>query len=318
MPDFQNNPFESFEKEARSVNKLPATEIRRLGDRRRTNRRVAIGSGVAAVVAVAVGAVSLFGGGPNTGLRPDIAGTPVHSTSTPDITTVPSTTSQPTTTGEPSPTAPVTSSAITTAPATTVTVPAGAQQPTWDNVPPVNLMFGNNPQLGKVFEQHEGFGQAALGFCDPGPDAKPATVLVRQYGYVSAEVDTPTKFAVVRGYTTTADADAAYAQLSAELANCAKRYETSDEFSRPGGSSRPLTGLPNSAVGTYYWMSMLINGTDDGWFNDALLIKSGNRILYVGMQVRGMDYNCATEPNPEIEMCDFPMKAADLAALLAE
>ncbi|MBO1031358.1 hypothetical protein IPV09_08415 [Tessaracoccus sp. SD287] len=296
MPEHDptHDPFQSFQEEANDVQKLTASEIRRLGNRRRTTRRLGIASGLAAVTAVAVTALALnLPGLTSTG--PDIAATPsVSSVTTPTVSSV-------------------TTPAVTPTPS-----PQGVAQPTWANVPEANLMFPYDPTAAKLASEYEGFGQAARGMCDPGPpsasEAQPTTVLVREFNTDNAPQG---KTVLVLGYQNATDASAAFDRYTRAATNCTERYTNHAVYSEPrvqvAGSELPFDGSAISSTparAAYFGFVALITGTGFGMWDDIMVIQAGTRVMVLTSTFEGQDNNCP------VQDCEYPRSLPKLLALL--
>ena len=280
-----HDPFQSFQEEANDVQKLSASEIRHLGNRRRTTRRLGIAGGLAAATAVAVTALALNLPGLTT-TRPDIAATPTVSTrSTPVVTPTPS---------------------------------PRATQPTWANVPGATLMFPYGPEVAKLAREYEGFGQSARGMCDPGPpgsaDAQPTTVLVREFNTDTAPMG---KTVLVLGYDTATDASAAFDRYTAAATNCGDRYANHAVYSEPrvqvAGSELPFDGGAISSTparAAYVGFVALITGTGFGMWDDIMVIQAGTRVMVLTSTFEGQDNNCP------VKECEYPVSLPKLLALL--
>ena len=299
MPE-QNHihtPFQSFQEEANHVQKLSPSEIRRLGNRRRTTRRLGIAGGIAAATVVAVTAVALnlptfVNSGPN------IAGTPTPTTST--------------------------------SPTPTVSRPPAVVPVTWNNVPGVPLMF---PQQGTgvVDQQYEGLGQAALGPCDPGDPGlavtnpnEPVTVLTRTFNWVGGTETVAGVGRTVRvlGLGSTDSATRVYNLYTTAAKTCDVRYQQHEEFAEPRvyapGAELVFdgSGATQPARAEYVGLTLLRKNSDTGRFSDTMVIQSGTRVMVVTSTFDGQDYNCGILPNQDAGQCDFPAALADLLTLL--
>lgn len=320
--------FQSFQEEANTVQKMSASEIRQLGNRRRTHRRLGIASGIAAATVVAVGAVAMNLGAFNTS-RIDIAGTPSGSATstgaTPTPTAAPTPTpSRPASTVNPTPTGP----ASTTFPKSTS--PASSDQPPtvdWTNVPAVAQMFPLDPSLGRQLEQYEGLGQTALGQCDPGDprlalqDAnEPVTILTRTFNWVGGEDDTVVgRTARVIELSSAESATRVYNLYLDMARNCPARFQNSTEFTTPRvydpGSELPFdgSGATQPARAAYLSMILIRQNSDVGMFNETMVVQSGNRVMLLTATFNGMDHNCGVEPQNQ---CDFPRMLDKFLAIL--
>ncbi|NLE97596.1 MAG: hypothetical protein GX596_06370, partial [Propionibacterium sp.] len=125
---------------------MPASEVRRRGDRRRTVRRSAMGAGALALTVVAG-----FG----------LAQTPLFDGRAPDPDAIPLPADP---TSEPAPTWPQSEEPRPTDPA--------APAPSWANVPAADELFHAEVPA-EVRAEQEGLPQAALSFCDPGAYGDP-------------------------------------------------------------------------------------------------------------------------------------------------
>ena len=306
--------------EAKEIPMLPATEIRRMGDRRRTVRR----SGIAAVVVVIATALG-FG----VWASPLMDGTrgPQWANPTPTPTAV--ATDDATPTADPSPTVVVTETSSpepapvetpTTVESPTVepteaetpdpevtgggTTPAAeANQPTWDNVPTLEMMYPYDPTIAEVSSEYEGMGQAAKGLCDPGEWGDPTTILVREFTAVDGEVST----AIVLGYESDEAAAAGYALIESAARNC------------PTAMNDPyFASFDATTSWSAYATSMHPYAEDDDyrWFNETHLVYSGNRVLWQVRNFAGQDHNCGVEPGNEAGQCDWVMSSDEVTQRL--
>ena len=340
MPDNNHEDlgFDAFLEETRAMTPLPASEIRRLGDRRRTRRRTGIAASVAGVTAVAVTALAI-GTGFNRRDTPEIAApsSVVASPSTASPTTTPSPTSSapqtPSPTNEASrttqntPTVTPSSDPAQTSPPATVSPTATTTQatpgstgpaltqgpftvPTWVNVPTVAEMFPNAQTPVKQTGQFEGIGQAAVGLCDPGEHGAPTKVLRREFAWTRDSK--ASKTAVVFSYASVDEATAQYQRLTRAAANC-KTQLTSTGHTRV--SSYRYDDLPfnpdvvdvsPTRAGFYGASGAKPEQVDEGWWNVSMVIQSGNRVLWTVQTFIGQDYNCSAQKDDVAGQCDFP------------
>lgn len=300
-----HDPFQSFQEEANDVPKMPPSEIRRLGNRRRTTRRMGIAGGIAAVAVAAVTAVALNLPGLSDG-SPEIGGTPsVSTSSTPAVTPSP--------TPIPSPT----------------TLAPTATQPTWANVPGVALMFPQDPSTGVLAEQYEGLGQAGLGMCDPGDPrlalqnpSEDLTILTRTFDWIDGTGANVGRTVRVLGFTSVDSATRAYDLYSSTAKDCGTRYQTDPEFTTPStydaGTDLPFDGsiARQPARAAYYSMMLLRKNSDTGRFNDTMVIQAGHRVMLVTSTFDGMDHNCGVQTGSAAGQCDFALVLSKLVTLL--
>lgn len=313
-----HDPFASFREEAQHVNMIPPSEVRRLGDRRRTIRRTGVAGGVAAALALVAVGVAVVGPSLPTTTR-DIAGTP---SAAPTTSTTVTTSSSPSPSTSPVPTTP---STVTSTPPTSS--PAVAA-PSWANVPGVALVFPYGPEVGSVASQYEGLGQAAVGMCDPGDPrvlmgspTEPMTMLTRVFNPKTN--DGIGKVARVVGFSNTEAASSAYEVYVKAAASCDSRYAQHEIYTKPGvwtpGAALKVDGSTVTSQpvrASYFSLSMLVKGKDMGRYNDTMVVQVGTRVLLLTDTFDGQDNNCGVVPNNDTMQCEFPAKLPDFLKLL--
>lgn len=294
---------------------LPAHEIRRRGNRRRFRRRAAITGGVATLAAAAITAVAVSTSLVERTTAPTWAGTPSQQVTSTTSSAPPSSSDAPTSSPSPS------GSSTPSASSTPSPSPAAAllPQPTWANVPGVALVLGEQSR-GKQALQYEGKGQAAKGLCDPGEFGSPTTHLVREFAYTGSTGDYA--FAQVLGYGSVDEASAAYEKHVDAARGCAKRYDSSTEFTAAQvvvGQEMPVEAPgADVAPARQYYSTLAAKRVDngDGQWNDTWVVQVGNRVMVLVSMVSGQDYNCGVDPTSEAGQCVFPAHAQDYLTLL--
>lgn len=286
--------LDEFVNQTAFVRGLPAAEIRRRGDRRRTTRRVTGGVlGAALIAAAGFGVVNspLFGNKAN----------PIPAqTASPSPTATPSPTTAPSPSEKPS----ATVTETVTQPVSTV------RKPTVDNLPTVDELFPYNSQIDEpltiTFEDSEGLGQAAKGLCDPGEYGNPSTTLVRDFKVEG----NPGKIAVVFGYDTAEQASAGMKLLGDAARNCASQINT-DHFTKPWATESTkdleddLTGISAQvSQARVFEAGGLIPDRDTGIWNITTLVQAGERVLWVTDTFEGQDYNCSLKPDDVAGQCE--------------
>ena len=288
--------------QAKEAPMLSAQEVRRLGDRRRTTRRVGLSvAAVGAVAALGVGvwaAVPLIA--PDDG--PDWAASPTPTVS-PTVSPDPTVTPSPSPTDVPSPSAP--------------TVPA---PPTWANVPTLELMYpyGSSP-LVAVLSETETMGETAKGLCDRGEWGSPTTTLVRSFGI---EGEQPT-YAIVLGYADEAAASEGYDQIHTAAVECESIMTEAgwDRVSSAEDTRLPFDGStveeePTRAA--YFFGMAVMEGEDLGVFNDTLVMQAGERVVWLVSTFEGMDNNCSVLANDDAGQCSFAKSMPEVLELLVK
>lgn len=277
--------------EAKEASMLPATEIRRRGDRRRTARRVGATLAIASIaVGVGVGVYAVAPQFRDGFQAPQYAATPAPAPIPADSS------------GGGSPASP--------------TAPDLPTPPTWANVPTVELMYPYDSSIAEQTGEYEGMGEAAKGLCDPGEWGDPSTVLVREFG-----VDGVTyEYAVVLGYPS-ADAASAGFDLLAEAARDCSTQILASGFDR--ADAQELAGLvdesgaddPTMRAG-YFTAMAAHDGEDVGTFNDTLLVQRGERVAWLVSTFEGMDNNCSVAAGTDAMQCEFAYSMPNVADLL--
>jgi len=291
MPD-RIPQLDQLSARAKEIPMLPPSEIRRLGNRRRTTRRVATTLGAAAV-AVAAG----FGVYASPLLDGVLDGPIWANTASPEPKPTP-------TEVAPSPT-PVGPTRGPTDPAS-----APVREPGWETVPGVEAFFP--PEAldgGRVMGERTDLG-AAKGLCDPGELGSPNAVLVREIGGV--DNTEPFGWATVLQYGSTADATRAFDTIRDAALNCEGRM-TEAGLTDPGTAD--LTGgVPFDATAVdadpvqmaYVTGSGLLPDSDEGIFSSTLVLQAGDRVLWLAEKTQGMDYNCGPAPDQDAGQCKLP------------
>ncbi|MBB1515531.1 hypothetical protein H5398_06015 [Tessaracoccus sp. MC1679] len=290
--------------QAQEAPMLPAHEVRRLGDRRRTTRRA--GLAVAAVGAVAALGVGVWAVTPllRGADNPDWAASPSPTVSpTVSPTASPDPTPSPSPTDAPSPTAPA------------VPVP-----PTWANVPTAALMYpyGSSPLVG-VLSESEAMGETAKGLCDRGEWGSPTTTLVRSFGI---EGELPT-YAIVLGYADEAAASEGFDQIHTAAVECESIMTEAgwDRVSSAEDTRLPFDGStveeePTRAA--YFFGMAVMEGEDVGVFNDTLVMQAGERVVWLVSTFEGMDNNCSVLANDDAGQCSFAKSMPEVLELLVK
>ena len=336
MPDNNHEDlgFDAFLEETRAMTPLPASEIRRLGDRRRTRRRTGIAASVAGVTAVAVTALAI-GTGFNRRDTPEIAApssvVASASTATPSPTSsapqTPSPTNEASRTTQNTPTVTPSSDPAQTSPPATVSPTATTTQatpgstgpaltqgpftvPTWVNVPTVAEMFPNAQTPVKQTGQFEGIGQAAVGLCDPGEHGAPTKVLRREFAWSGDSK--ASKTAVVFSYASVDEATAQYQRLNRAAANCRTQLASSGHTNTSVDHEANLPFNPDvvdvspTRAEFYVATGTRPEQVDEGWWNVSMVIQSGNRVLWTVETFTGQDYNCSAQKDDVAGQCAFP------------
>ena len=285
---------------------LSPSEIRRRGDRRRAGRRTV---GAVAVLALAVGGVTVW----NSPLLDD-ARDPQWADQSP------TTTQSPGPTPSPEQTTPV-ASPDATPPEIEV------EPPTWASVPTAEMLREDQPEaLLELRGEYEGPGQAAKGYCDPGAEAwgDPGTFLVREFGHPDDGYETYI-WATVLGYPSVELAEEAYAGLRDGVARCPERIGEVGYYPDPVGHD--LTDdLPfdpawagDRATDHAFLASvgMSPGGETPGLFNDTLIVRAGDRVLWVTGDFIGWDHNCSVAEEPDLAgQCQIPAATREMVEAL--
>lgn len=276
--------LDDLAREAEFTRGLPASEVRRRGDRRRTTRRVT--AGVVTTALVAAAGFGLW----QSPLLDNMREPQWAATAQPSVSPTTSETEQaPTETPSPTP-----------EPSVSVTpseVPATLTQPTWDNVPDLAIMYPYDSSVASVSAEYEGMGQAAKGFCDPGEWGNPTTTLVREFTAVDGEVS----MAIVLGYDTEEAAQAGYTLIENAARDC------------QGALSTPYVENFDATTSWSAYISSLHDAPDNPdfrWFNETYVAYSGNRVLWEVRSFLGQDLNCSVSADDVAGQCDW-VKSSD-------
>ena len=270
--------------EAKEVDMLPAAEIRRLGNRRRTTRHVAV-AGVVAALALVAGLGIWQSPLLEQYRNPQWANTAIPETPSP-------------------------------AP------PPAVIPPTWDNAPTTE-MFSPPEAPDVIKNQYEGMGQAAKGLCDSGSYGEPTTILTREMGAAPEEYGSYLD-AVVFGYATAEEATATFDVLKDAALNCEEAMETRANLTDAGvhdaTAEVPFDATVTDAEPTrmaYVTYAGLIPDSDSGLFGETLLLQAGERLLWVTTTIEGQDFNCSPgSDDPDIMQCQVPAGIPEALAQL--
>lgn len=294
--------------EAKEVDMLPAAEIRRLGNRRRTTRHVAV-AGVVAALALVAGLGIWQSPLLEQHRNPQWANTAIPETPSP----------APTETETPSaPSVDPTQGPTTDAPP----APPAVIPPTWDNAPTPE-MFSPPEAPDVIKNQYEGMGQAAKGLCDSGSYGEPTTILTREMGAAPEEYGSYLD-AVVFGYATAEEATATFDVLKDAALNCEEAMETRANLTDAGvhdaTAEVPFDATVTDAEPTrmaYVTYAGLIPDSDSGLFGETLLLQAGERLLWVTTTIEGQDFNCSPDSDdPDIMQCQVPAGIPEALAQL--
>lgn len=289
--------------QAQEAPMLPAHEVRRLGDRRRTTRRAGLAvAAVGAVAALGVGVLAvtpLLRGADN----PDWAASP-----SPTVSPTVSPTASPDPTPSPSPTD-----------APSPTAPALPTPPSWANVPTVELMYPYDPSMVGVLSESEAMGEPAKGLCDRGEWGSPTTTLVRSFGI---EGELPT-YAIVLGYADEAAASEGYEQIHTAAIECETIMTEAgwDRVSSAEDTRLPFDGSTVEAEPTraaYFFGMAVMEGEDVGVFNDTLVMQAGERVVWLVSTFEGMDNNCSVLAGDDAGQCSFAKSMPEVLELLVK
>lgn len=276
---------------------LPATEIRRRGDRRRVTRRIVTGTGICALALTAgfgIAASPLL-----DGLRDD----PSWAT-TPDPTpTLSPTDPAPT----PSPTEPPPAPSPTDAPTPTQ---APVRDLSWETVPGVEAFFPEYVlDAGRVHSERTELGDAT-GLCDPGAVGNPDAVRVRAIaGVDNAE---PFGWATVLQYRTVAEATEAFGTIRDAALDCGDQARARGLLDPRFTDQSAAVPFDAAAVDAdpvtiaYLTGSGLLPDSEEGIFASTVLLQAGDRVLWLAEEVQGMDYNCGPAPDNVAGQCPMP------------
>ena len=289
--------------QAQEAPMLPAHEVRRLGDRRRTTRRAGLAvAAVGAVAALGVGVLAvtpLLRGADN----PDWAASP-----SPTVSPTASPSASPDPTASPSPTD-----------APSPTAPALPTPPSWANVPTVELMYPYDPSMVGVLSESEAMGEPAKGLCDRGEWGSPTTTLVRSFGI---EGELPT-YAIVLGYADEAAASEGYEQIHTAAIECETIMTEAgwDRVSSAEDTRLPFNGSTVEAEPTraaYFFGMAVMEGEDVGVFNDTLVMQAGERVVWLVSTFEGMDNNCSVLAGDDAGQCSFAKSMPEVLELLVK
>ncbi|MFT3889401.1 MAG: hypothetical protein QM713_14740 [Arachnia sp.] len=289
---------------------LTAAEIRRLGDRRRLHRRAL--TGVAAVAVFAVGSVAVWNSPMMAGLRgPQWANTPAPTPSTEqplDPLTSPSQSTPPVDPIPPSPTDP------------------GPLPPAFANLPTAEMFNAHSevPWIGQK-DEYVGPGTSGTGICDPETWGAPTLQLVREFGNAEDKYGTSI-WATVLGYPSVQLAEEGFKELRDGVAACPQRIADEGHYPDPAGydDTDKLvfdTAWAGSSDTDHAFLSsvgMSPGGEEPGIFNDTLLVRAGERVLWVTQDIVGWDHNCSVAPDdPALpEQCLLPAATKDMVEAL--
>lgn len=303
MPDHIPE-LDQFLSASEGVPMMPAHEVRRRGNRRRTVRRTGIAAGAMAVLLAA--GIGIW---QSPLLRSSHDGIAVPATPSPTAT---ESDESPTAVGTESPTA---SPSPTETP--TTTAPA-AMNTTFEDMPDASWLWPDWVS-GEVKDEYTGLGQAGKGMCDPSMIGKPIRVLTREYG---AKGDFPTSvWVMLAEYDNAAEATVGFDAIRGAVARCdqltAERdndVEGMDSFDQSGELPFDVHAIgvdPTRASLTSYEAG--IPATEEGYFGQVMVIQMGNRVLWGVDEITGMDYNCSIQPDPDLEQCPLPGAAQKMA-----
>lgn len=277
----------------KEVPMLPATEIRRRGDRRRVTRRIATGTGICALALTA--GFGIVQSPLLDGLRdnPSWANTP-DPVPTPSPTD-PAPTPEPT---DPSPT----------------DTPTPTQSPvrdlSWETVPGVEAFFpADFLDAGRVHSERTELGDGK-GLCDPGAVGDPEAVRVRAIAGV--DNTDPFGWATVLQYRSVAEATDAFETIRDAALDCGDQAR--DRGLLDPGFNDLTAAVPFDAaavdadpVTMAYLTGMgLLPDSDEGIFASTVVLQAGDRVLWLAEEVQGMDYNCGPAPDNDAGQCSMP------------
>lgn len=306
--------------EAREVTMLPAVEIRRRGDRRRTTRNIAMTAGVV-IVALAAGFGIWQSPLLNDNRSPDWANTAVPEPTVPTIDptdpTVDPTDPSVDPTKLPSETPLTEPTQESSSPVTQV--PPAVIPPTWDNSPTAEMLFPDEAP-GEIYAEYEGLGEAGHGLCDPGQYAEPSTILTRAYatpGYP------PYIDAIVFGYDSVDAASAGFDLIYDEAVGCQRAMEEAHGLSNTrihdATDEVPfdLSVVDDARMAYVTYMGIYPN-SDQGMFGQTVVLQAGERVLWLTQAFEGMDDNCAPTPSEYEQQCQLPASIPEVLPRLVQ
>ncbi len=281
---------------AKEVPVLPASEIRRRGNRRRATRRT-----VGVLGACALLAVGGFGIAQVTGRQEPGWATPQPVTPTPSI----SSTASPSAPTSPDPVPSQTPDATAKPTPTPTDAPGEAvKAPTFDNMPTPDQLFIYGDIPGAVKDEFEGQGQSSPSICLSEIPGEPSTILTREMGLEGDEW--PTLYvATIFGYDDEAQASAAFDSLRQQSLDCGERLDAQgwrDSGARENTDEIPFTPPANAPDARF--ANVLAVGLPAGdaslelgqWV-DVVIIQTGSRVLFLSQAFEGQDYNCSLTPD---------------------
>lgn len=313
--------------QAEGVTMLPATEIRRLGERRRTTRTVAVSTAV--LVFALVAGFGIWQSPLLSEYRnPQWAATAVPETPDPSDEPTPVPSQEPTPDPSPEPTPSVSPTAAPSPAGSPSEGPGGpaapaVDPPTWANAPTADMLFYDYAP-GEIKNQYEGLGQAAKGLCDPGSYSDPSTILTREFGTLG---DFPAYLeAMTLGYDSPAAASEGFDAIKAAALACEGPLADRAGLEQPQvydvTAEVPFdpTVVDDAPVRMSYITYLgLIPDSDFGIFGETLLLQAGPRVLWVTADFEGQDNNCAYAPgNQDIDQCQVPAGIERMLNNLAE
>ena len=290
---------------------LSPSEIRRRGDRRRATRQTT--GVVAAVLVLTVGGVTVW----NSPLFDNIR-SPQWAEQVPGPTT-------PTTQ---TPLNPLTSPSQPADPTGSPVAPE-ITPPAWANLPtPEILNAGQQVPWVSLIGEFEGEGESGRGYCDPGRTyGTPSTELVRTFGSPDAEIK-ESIWATVLGYPSVELAEQAFAALQDGVANCPERIEQIGKYPNPKGydNTSELPFDPEWAGGASTEHAFLTSvgmdppGEFGGLFSDTLLVRAGDRVLWVTQDIYGQDHDCSiAADDPDMpDQCLIPAAVQEMVETLVK
>lgn len=271
--------LDQFLTRAKETPMLPASEVRRRGDRRRRIRHTGITAGALALTLIAG-----FG----------IAQTPLLDNFRTQRDAVPLP-ADPEESPTPSPAAP------------------DVTAPTWENVPVADEVI--HPQVeGEVRDEYEGVGQAARSFCDPGEYGEYATALTREYGAVGFGTSIS---ATVFGYPSPEAALEGLDLLERAALDCSTVYEENN-YTRvriDDQSDNLPYDPPADSTAQVAYVTAVGNSPatpEVGTWTEMMILQVDERVLYVTQQFDGMDNNCSVTPEGDMEQCVLAANSADM------